>query len=250
MMSGKVVLITGAGSGIGRASALEFARQGAHVVVADIDLTAAEETRRLIGELGQEAMAVRVDVSDSVQVEKLVGCTLETFGRLDCAHNNAGMDGPLRPLADIAEEDFDRVLAVNLKGIWLCMRHELPQMVRQGGGAIVNTSSVAGIRGCPGAADYSAAKHGIIGLSRTAALEYAGAGIRINTLCPGLTETPLVQRLSRQKPEVFQDLRTRIPLGRAADPAEVGRVAVWLCSDGASYISGQEIVVDGALSAQ
>ncbi len=250
MLTGKVALVTGAGSGIGRASALEFARQGARVVVADLDLASANRTLGEITALGGEAIALRVDVSQSSQVEDMVARTVETFGRLDCAHNNAGIEGPLKPLAEIAEVDFDRLLAVNLKGVWLCMRAEIPVMMRQGGGAIVNTSSVAGVRACPHAADYAASKHGVVGLSSTAAVEYGSAGIRVNALCPGLTATPMVDRLSQQMPQIVEGITAFIPLGRPADPAELGRVAVWLCSGAASYVSGQAIVVDGAFSAK
>lgn len=248
-MEGKVALVTGAGSGIGRASALEFAAQGARVIVADVSATGAAATVRLIEQGDGEALGVQVDVSQSAQVEALIDRSISRFGRLDYAHNNAGIEGPLNLLADIAEQDFDRLMAVNLKGVWLCMRHEIPHMLRQGSGAIVNTSSVAGVRGCPGAAHYAASKHGVIGLTRSAAAEYGASGLRINALCPGLTSTPMVERLSHQAPQVIQSLHSRIPLGRPANPAEVARVAVRLCSDAASYVSGQDIVVDGAQTA-
>jgi NAD(P)-dependent dehydrogenase (short-subunit alcohol dehydrogenase family) len=244
LVEGKVALVTGAGSGIGRASALAFAREGASVVVVDVDPAAGEETARLIGD---GATFVSCDVASAADVESLVQRAVDLHGRLDCAHNNAGITLGFARVADVAEEDFDRTIAVNLKGVWLCMKYEIAQMLKQeGGGAIVNTASIAGLIGSPRTSAYTASKHGVVGLTKTAALEYLRDGIRINSVCPGMTRTSMVAALS---PEELKTFEARQPSGRLADPNEIAEAAVWLCSDRASFVSGASLPVDAGASA-
>ncbi len=250
LTEGKVVLVTGAGSGIGRATALVFAREGAKVVVSDIVVAGGQETVQQIAATGGEAIFVRADVSKAADVEALVTQTVETYGRLDCAFNNAGIEGGVKPTIDCTEEEFDRTIAVNLTGVWLCMKYEIQQMLSQGGGAIVNTASVAGLVGFPGLPDYVASKHGVVGLTKTAALEYAKSGIRVNAVCPGVIQTPMVERGAQLSPG-FDELAVSMePVGRFGQPAEVGEAVVWLCSDAASFVTGHPMVVDGGLVAQ
>jgi NAD(P)-dependent dehydrogenase (short-subunit alcohol dehydrogenase family) len=247
----KVALITGAGSGIGLATARAFVAAGARVVVSDRDVEAGERAARGIEDSGGSATFVPCDVTDPAQVEALVKKTVEVYGRLDCAHNNAGIAsrGGRGRTADVAEADWDAVIAVNLKGVWLCMKYELPQMLAQGGGAIVNTASIAGMIGIPGASAYVASKHGVAGLTRTAALEYSGAGVRINAVCPGYIDTPLISGLVAD-PGRRGAIEGRHPIGRLGTPEEVAGAVVWLCSDAASFVTGSLLTVDGGYVAQ
>ena len=250
-LQGKVALVTGGGSGIGRASALAFAREGASVVVADVAVTGGNETVTLIQTAGGVATFVRADVSQASDVAALVDAAVATYGRLDCAHNNAGIEGTAALTAEYPEEDWDRVLAINLKGVWLCMKYEIPQMQRQGSGAIVNTASIAGLVGAYRMPAYVASKHGVAGLTKTAALEYARAGIRVNAVCPGVIRTPMVERffLSRH-PRAETRLSAAEPVGRLGTPEEVAEAVVWLCSDAASFVTGHTMAVDGGMVAQ
>jgi NAD(P)-dependent dehydrogenase (short-subunit alcohol dehydrogenase family) len=249
-VAGKVALVTGGSSGIGRATAQIFAREGAKVVVADVLVEGGEETVRLIKAAGGEAIFVKTDVSQPADVEALVKRAVETYGRLDCAFNNAGIEGVIQPTADYSEAHWDRVIAINLKGVWLCMKSELQQMLKQGGGAIVNTASVAGLVGGAGASAYVASKHGVNGLTKTAALEYAKAGIRVNAVCPGAIRTPMLERAFAGNPQLMESMAAMEPVGRMAAPEEVAEAVVWLCSDAASFVTGLPMAVDGGWVAQ
>jgi NAD(P)-dependent dehydrogenase (short-subunit alcohol dehydrogenase family) len=244
-MTGKVALVTGAAAGIGRATAVAFAERGARVVVSDIDDAGGEETVRLIERMGVEAVFVQADVSSSSEVESLVRRSVETFGRLDFAFNNAGIEGESAPVQDCTEANWDRVMAINLKGTWLCMKYEIPVMSEQGGGTIVNCSSVAGLVGFSGIPAYTASKHGIIGLTKSAALENAGANIRINVVCPGVIRTAMVERFTGGSAEAEEQLVAQEPMGRMGTPEEVASAVLWLCSDGAGFVTGHSLVVDG-----
>jgi NAD(P)-dependent dehydrogenase (short-subunit alcohol dehydrogenase family) len=249
-MTGKVALVTGAGSGIGRASAIAFAREGAKVVVSDISAEGGEETVRRIVDAGGEAQFVRADVTNAGEVEALVRQTVERYGRLDCAHNNAGVAGASAATAEAGEEDWDRILGVNLKGVWLSMKHEIRQMVTQRSGAIVNASATAGLVGSRRSAAFSAAAHGVLGLTKTAALEYIDAGIRVNAICPGIIRTPMIERLTRSNVQAEAAFIARVPAGRMGTPEEIAEAVVWLCSDAASFVTGHAMVADGGMVAQ
>lgn len=256
-MKGKVVLVTGGSSGIGRASALAFAREGAKVVVnANMNIEGGEETVRLIKETGGEAIFVKADASKVAEVDTMIQKTVKAYGRLDCAFNNAGVvDVPSTSAfiptktADYTEKEWDYVISVNLKGVWLCMKYEIIQMLKQGGGAIVNNSSFLGLLGIPGGPAYVASKHGVIGLTKSAALEYAQEGIRVNAVCPGWISTPITDR-TLNDPEVKAMIIGMEPIGRMGKPEEVAEAVVWLCSDAASFVTGHSMVVDGGLVAQ
>jgi NAD(P)-dependent dehydrogenase (short-subunit alcohol dehydrogenase family) len=246
----RVSLVTGAGSGIGRASAVAFSQAGAKVVVVDTDAAGAADTVRAITAQGGVATCVEADVSSSMDVRHAVDEAIRVYGRVDFAHNNAGIPGEIAKTADCTEENWDRVVATNLKSMWLCLKYEIPQMIRQGHGVIVNTSSVYGVIGCTrGMPAYAASKHGVIGLTRTAALEYAASGIRVNAICPGAVDTPFRTQLVNTSTPAC-DTAGRYPLGRVADPQEIAGVATWLCSHEASFITGATIVIDGGLSVQ
>lgn len=249
-LAGKIALVTGGSSGIGRATARIFAREGATVVVADVLVDGGEETARLIKAAGGEALFVKTDVSQPVEVDALVKRAVETYGRLDCAFNNAGIEGALQPTADYDAAVWDRVMSINLRGVWLCMKSEIQQMLKQGGGAIVNTASAAGLVAVPGLSAYVAAKHGVVGLTKTAALEYAKTGIRVNAVCPGGVDTPMVQRVFGNNPQFAEAAASAEPVGRLAQPAEIGEAVVWLCSDAASFVTGHAMAVDGGMTAQ
>ena len=249
-LDGKIALITGAGSGIGRASALTFAREGAKVAVADKLVDGGQETARMVEAAGGTASFIEVDVSDAASVEAMVNTTVDTYGRLDCAYNNAGIEGQVAPTDSYADDMFDKVIAVNLTGVWLCMKYEIPRLLEQGGGAIVNTASGAGLIGVAGLSAYVASKHGVIGLTKTAALEYAKSGIRVNAVCPGLIQTPMVERLTADQPQLGEALVAMEPVGRTGRPEEIAESVVWLCSDAASFVTGHAMSVDGGFVAQ
>ena len=250
-LDGKVALVTGGSSGIGRASALAFAREGAKVVVADVMVEGGEETVGMIKKAGGEAIYVKADVSKAAEVEVMVNRAVATYGRLNCAFNNAGIEGTLLvPTADYTEESWDRVIAINLKGVWLCMKYEIPQMLKQGSGAVVNTASVAGLVGSRAGAAYGASKHGVVGLTKTAALEYAKAGIRVNAVCPGPIRTPMMERGIALRPEFEVQALATEPVGRMGRPEEIAEAVVWLCSDAASFVTGHTMAVDGGYVAQ
>ncbi|MHB9025032.1 MAG: SDR family oxidoreductase [Armatimonadota bacterium] len=249
-MEGKVALVTGGASGIGRATALAFARKRAKVVVADVQEDGGNETVRLITESGGEALFVKTNVADAQEVEALITRTVEQFGRLDYACNNAGIEGQMASTADCTEENWDRTLAINLKGVWLCMKYELPQMLAQGGGAIVNMSSVAGLVGFVNLPAYCASKGGVDQLTKTAALEYARMNIRVNAICPGVIRTAMVDRVCGGSAEAEAQFTSMEPVGRMGKPEEIADAVLWLCSDGASFVTGHLLVVDGGLVAQ
>jgi len=249
LVTGKVALVTGGGSGIGRASALTFAREGAKVVVADVAVEGGEETARLIQQHGGEAVFVKADVSRAAEVEALVARAVQTYGRLDCAHNNAGIEGAAATVVDYAEDAWERVIAINLKGVWLCMKYEIPQLLKQGGGALVNTASTAGLVGYRGGSAYVASKHGVVGLTKTAALEYAKAGVRVNAVCPGAIDTPMMGRLTGHRPQRAERMAAAEPVGRMGRPEEIAEAVVWLCSEAASFVTGHAMAVDGGLTA-
>jgi len=239
-----VAIVTGAGSGIGRAGALLFARDGAQVLVADVNEAAADETVALVRGEGGDATACRVDVSDAASVEAMVALAVERYGRLDAAFNNAGISPKAKPFTEHTAAEWQRVIDVNLTGMFFCLQQELRQMVAQGGGgAIVNTSSGAGVVAAPGQPQYTAAKHGVLGLTKTTAQEFARNGIRVNAILPGMTDTPPMREYLGDN----EGMERMLPFGRLATPEEIAAAAVWLCSDGASYVSGASLVVDGGL---
>ena len=247
LLEGKVSLITGAGGGIGRATALAFSREGARVAVADVAVEAAHETVAQVNAAGGQAMSLSGEVTRDADVRAMVSAVVGAHGRLDCAFNNAGIAGwqveaAGKKTAEWSEEAFDRMIAVNLKGVWLCMRHELSQMQAQGGGAIVNTGSIAGLVGLPTSSAYVAAKHGVLGLTKTAAIEYAEANIRVNAVCPGYIETRMTEETMRRRGEA---ILAQVPFHRLGSPEEIAEMVVWLCSDRASYVSGVAYNVDG-----
>ncbi len=247
---GKVVLVTGGGSGIGRMTALSFAKAGAKVVIGDIAVENGDETVTTIKKSGGEAIFVKTNVSKSSEVEVMVNTAVENYGRLDCACNNAGIEGDTISLVDCTEENWDRTISINLKGIWLCLKYEIPQMLKQGAGAIVNIASTMGLVAHEGIAPYVASKHGVIGLTKAAALEYAKTGIRVNAVCPGNTRTSIIDRVFQEHPEIIDALNAKTPLGRLAHSEEIAGAVLWLCSDAASFVTGHAMVVDGGFTVQ
>ena len=246
---GKVALVTGGGGGIGRATALAFAQAGARVVVADIAAEAGQETVRLVQVAGGEASFIRTDVTQAGQVQAMMAHTVAAYGRLDCAFNNAGIEEEHLRLADCSEATFDRIMGINVKGVWLCLKYQLAQMQQQGGGAIVNTASVAGLVGAPKMAAYSASKHAVLGLTKSAAIEYARKGIRINAVCPGVIRTTMYERAVAADPKIGAAAAQMHPVGRLGEVDEVAAVVLWLCSDAASFVTGHAHTVDGGLTA-
>jgi NAD(P)-dependent dehydrogenase (short-subunit alcohol dehydrogenase family) len=246
---GKSVVVTGAGSGIGRATALAFAEAGARLVIADVDDVPGQETAALAREHGARAEFVHVDVTRSADCATMVARALEAHGRLDVAFNNAGIALPNAPIAEISEADWQRVVSINLTGVFLCMKHEIPAMKRGGGGAIINTASVGGLIGTAGVTAYCASKHGVVGLTKSAALDHIGDGIRINAVCPGGTLTPMLREWFKE-PGVEQAALAGTPIGRMADPAEIARAVLFLASPEASFVVGHALVADGGLTAQ
>ena len=246
-----VALVTGGGSGIGRASALAFAREGAKVVIVDVAVSGGEDTVKMIEKAGGEAIFFKADVTNAAEVEGSINKTLETYSRLDCAFNNAGGGGEVATTAECTKENWDYVINVHLTGVWLCMKYEIREMLKQGSGAIVNTASIFGLVGeDAGMPAYTAAKHGVVGLTKAAALEYAKANIRINAVCPGTIRTPSIVRFSEMDPQSEIRITQRHPIGRLGDPLEVAEAVVWLCSAAASFVTGLAMAVDGGYTAQ
>ena len=247
---GKVALITGGASGIGRVAARAFAREGARVVVSDLTVEGGEETARMIAADGGAALFVKADVTQAADVKAMLLEVERTCGRLDFAVNNAGIDGVRARTADYPEETWSQVVAVNLTGVFLCMRYEIPLMLRQRGSSIVNLASVAGVTGFPAHSAYTASKHGVIGLTKTAALEYAKSGLRVNAVCPCYTRPPMLERMLRAKPDLDAKLQARVPLGRLGTPEEIAAAILYLCTDSAAFITGHSLVMDGGIVAE
>jgi len=245
-----VAIVTGASSGIGRAAAQRFAEEGASVVAADVDTDGGSETVETIRDDGGEATFVATDVSDRDEVNAMVDEAVDRYGGLDFAFNNAGIEGRNDSLVDQSDDDWERVIDINLKGVFLGLQAEIPAMLDDGGGVIVNTSSIAGVVGFQGVSPYVASKHGVIGLTKTAALEYGREGVRVNAISPGVIRTPMIERSATADPEMVEGISEATPMGRIGEPAEIGDAAVWLCSDDASFVTGETMVIDGGYVSQ
>ena len=246
----KVALVTGAGSGMGLAAAEAFAIQGAAVALVDINESAVRAAAERLVAAGHKAIAIRSDVTDEAQVKAMVEQTVSAFGRLDAAFNNAGVQSPVAETADASSDEFDRVNGINLRGVWNCMKYELRQMRKQGSGAIVNNSSIGGLVGIAGRGVYHASKHGVLGLTKSASLEYAARGIRINAVCPGTIETPMVTGMLEREPDAMKEIMRVTPIGRLGRPEEIASAVLWLCSEGAGFVIGHALVVDGGYTVQ
>jgi NAD(P)-dependent dehydrogenase (short-subunit alcohol dehydrogenase family) len=248
--AGKVVLVTGAASGIGRAMAVAFGRAGACVVIADTAVDGGHMTAALIVEAGGKALFIKANVTVAAEVDALVDKAVSHYGRIDCAVNGAAIEEEYLPLGEGDDEQFERIMNVNVKGVWLCMKSQLRQMLKQeGGGVIVNLADAAGLVAAPDRAIYAASKHAVVGLTKTAAVEYAKSGIRINSLCPGAVKTPMLARMLERNPGRDKKLKAAHPMGRFAEPAEVASAALWLCSEQASFVTGHQLAIDGGLTA-
>lgn len=245
---GKVAIVTGGSFGIGRATAIAFADRGAKVAI--VDCIEDNETLNHIQAAGGEAIFVKCDVSKDADVQAMIEKVMATYGRFDYAFNNAGIEGASAPTHESTEENWERTIGVNLKGVWLCMKYEIGQMLKQGKGAIVNCASIAGLVGFQGLPVYVASKHGVIGLTKTAALEYAKSGIRVNAVCPGVIKTNMVDRITGKEKEVEKQFEDMEPVGRMGQPEEVAEAVIWLCSDAASFVTGDAMAVDGGWTAQ
>lgn len=244
----KVVVVTGSSFGIGRATAIAFAQRGAKVVLSDWMEDMA--TMNAIGEIGGEAFFVKCDVSREDDVRNMMAQAVGRYGRLDFAFNNAGVEGSPAPAADCSDENWDRTIGINLKGVWLCIKHEIPEMIKSGGGAIVNNASIAGLVGFGGVPAYVASKHGVVGLTKNVALDYAKQNIRVNAVCPGVIHTPMIDRYTGNDPKVMQQMVAGKPIERLGQPEEIAETVVFLCSNAASFITGQAIAVDGGWTTQ
>jgi NAD(P)-dependent dehydrogenase (short-subunit alcohol dehydrogenase family) len=241
----KVALVTGAGSGLGLATAQAFAQSGASVALADANEKAVQSAARELSAQGHKALAIHCDVADDAQVERMVELTVAAFGRLDAAYNNAGVQNTVAEAADATREDFDRVISINLRGVWSCMKFELRQMLRQGGGAIVNCSSIGGLVGGAKRGTYQASKHGVLGLTKSAALDYAARGIRINAVCPGIIHTSMLNKMMATQADALDAMLKDVPIGRLGRPEEIANAVLWLCSSSASFMVGHALAVDG-----
>jgi NAD(P)-dependent dehydrogenase (short-subunit alcohol dehydrogenase family) len=249
VFAGKAALVTGGGGGIGRATALAFAHAGAKVAVADIAEAAGRKTVELIQQAGGTAMFIKTDVTSAAQVESMVAQTVTAYGSVDCAFNNAGIEEEHMRLADCPEATFDRVIGINVKGVWLCMKYELAQMLKQGGGAIVNTASIAGLNGAAKMAAYSASKHAVLGLTKSAAVEYARKNIRVNAVCPAVIRTEMYERHLKADPGIAPHVLQMHPVGRIGEVEEVAAAVLWLASPAASFVTGHPLAVDGGVTA-
>ncbi|WP_321792531.1 glucose 1-dehydrogenase [Burkholderia pyrrocinia] len=248
--NGQVALVTGAASGMGLAAARAFAEAGASVALADIRADTLDAATQELTAAGHRVIGVAGDISDEIYVKSLVEQTVKAFGRLDAAFNNAGIQSPAVETADVSSDVFDRVNAINLRGVWLCMKYELIQMRSQGSGAIVNNSSLGGLVGVPGRAAYHAAKHGLIGLTKSAGLEYAARGIRVNAICPGIVETPMVTDMLKGEAAVMNEMMKDVPIGRLGTAQEISDAVLWLCSPGSTFVVGVALPVDGGYTAR